>query len=395
MRRQLSARSRLTLLYTSLFAIGGVALVIIAYVLVLHSSHAATPKTIPRASRELEACLRAAQTREVPSVIGKCGAIYIAGAQTGAAAQRRATADQLLDYSLVALAGVILLATLAGWILAGRILRPVHRLTAAARAASGQNLSGRIALKGPRDELRELADTFDDLLERLEDAFDSQRQFIANASHELRTPLTLMRTAIDVVLAKPAPTRQELVSMAADVRHAVDHSERLLSALLILARNERGLAVHEQIDLAIVAEDALDAADLLDRRVHSTLEPAVVSGDPVLAERLVANLIDNAVRYNTPAGEIWLCTRTAAGSAQLTVANAGPIISPADTDRILQPFERLNDRVSHNGYGLGLAIVASIATIHGGIVSAEPRDGGGLCVTVAIPSTGPVRMTSA
>lgn len=183
--------------------------------------------------------------------------------------------------------------------------------------------------------------------------------------------------------------------MAADVRHAVDHSERLLSALLILARNERGLAVHEQIDLAIVAEDALDAADLLDRRVHSTLEPAVVSGDPVLAERLVANLIDNAVRYNTPAGEIWLCTRTAAGSAQLTVANAGPIISPADTDRILQPFERLNDRVSHNGYGLGLAIVASIATIHGGIVSAEPRGEGGLCVTVAIPSTGPVRMTSA
>ena len=153
----------------------------------------------------------------------KCAALYANGVQAGASAQRSTTLTHLLAYSLLSLAGVVLLAAAAGWIAAGRILAPVHRLTAAARAASEQDLSQRIALRGPRDELRELADTFDAMLERLDLAFTSQRQFIANASHELRTPLTVMRTAMDVVLAKPEPTREELVSMAAEVRQAVDH----------------------------------------------------------------------------------------------------------------------------------------------------------------------------
>ena len=176
--------------------------------------------------------------------------------------------------------------------------------------------------------------------------------------------------------------------MAADIRAAVDHAEHLIGALLILARNERGLTVHEEVDLATVAEDVLDTAGLGDRRVHATLEPAVISGDPVLAERLIANLVDNAVRYNTAAGDIWISTRTIAGSSQLTVANTGPVISPADADRIFQPFQRLNDRTSHDGFGLGLAIVASIAAIHGGTATAHPRDDGGLSVTVTIPSAG-------
>ena len=176
--------------------------------------------------------------------------------------------------------------------------------------------------------------------------------------------------------------------MAADIRAAVDHAEHLIGALLILARNERGLTVHEEVDLATVAEDVLDTAGLGDRRVHATLEPAVISGDPVLAERLIANLVDNAVRYNAAAGDIWISTRTAAGSSQLTVANTGPVISPADADRIFQPFQRLNDRTSHDGFGLGLAIVASIAAIHGGTATAHPRDDGGLSVTVTIPSAG-------
>ena len=174
--------------------------------------------------------------------------------------------------------------------------------------------------------------------------------------------------------------------MAADIRAAVDHAEHLIGALLILARNERGLTVREEIDLATVAEDVLDTAGLGDRRVHATLEPAVISGDPVLAERLIANLVDNAVRYNLPGGDVWISTRTMAGSSQLTVANTGPVISPADAGRIFQPFQRLSDRTSHDGFGLGLAIVASIAAIHGGTATARPRDDGGLSVTVTIPS---------
>src|SRR5205823_6501431 len=157
---------------------------------------------------------------------------------------------------------------------------------------------------------------------------------------------------------------------------------------LILARNERGLTVREETDLATATEDVLDTAGLDGLRVHATLEPAVISGDPVLAERLVANLVDNAARYNFPVGDIWISTRVTAGSSQLTVANTGPVISPADAGRIFQPFQRLSDRTSHDGSGLGLAIVASIAAIHGGTVTARPRDDGGLSVTVTIPSAG-------
>jgi signal transduction histidine kinase len=173
--------------------------------------------------------------------------------------------------------------------------------------------------------------------------------------------------------------------MAADVRAAVDHAEHLIGALLILARNDRGLTVHEEVDLAVVAEDVLDTAGLRDRRLHATLEPAVISGDPVLIERLIANLVDNAVRYSASIGDIWVSTRTVARNSQLTVANTGPIISVGDADLI---FQRLSDRTSHDGFGLGLAIVASVATVHGGTANALPRDDGGLLVTVTIPSAG-------
>ena len=226
------------------------------------------------------------------------------------------------------------------------------------------------------------------MLGRLQAAFEGQQRFIANASHELRTPLAVMRATVDVVLGNPDSTPGDLRAMAADIRAAVDHAEHLIGALLLLARNERGLTVREEIDLATVAEDVLDTADLGDRRVHATLEPAVISGDPVLAERLIANLVDNAVRYNLAGGDIWISTRAMAGSSQLTVANTGPVISPADADRIFQPFQRLSDRTSHDGFGLGLAIVASIAAIHGGTATAAPRDDGGLSVTVTIPSAG-------
>ncbi|MGH2849134.1 MAG: sensor histidine kinase, partial [Solirubrobacteraceae bacterium] len=253
---------------------------------------------------------------------------------------------------------------------------------------SERNLAARVALRGPRDELLELAETFDEMLARLEVAFESPQRFIANASHELRTPLAVMRASVDVVLGNPDSTPSDLRAMAADIRTAVDHAERLIGALLILARNEGGLTVREEVDLATVAEDVLDAADLGDRRVHATLEPAVISGDPLLTERLIANLVENAVRYNTAAGDVWVDTRTAAGSSQLTVANTGPAIGVADAERIFQPFQRLDERTSHDGFGLGLAIVASIGAIHGGAVAAQPRREGGLSVTVTFPSAG-------
>jgi signal transduction histidine kinase len=226
------------------------------------------------------------------------------------------------------------------------------------------------------------------MLGRLQAAFESQQRFMANASHELRTPLAVMRATIDVVLGSPDSTPDDLRGMAVDIRAGVDHAEHLIGALLLLARNERGLTVHEEVDLATVAEDVLDTVGLGGRRVYASLEPAVISGDPVLTERLIANLVGNAVQYILPGGDIWISTRTVAGSSQLTVANTGPDIRPTDADRIFQPFQRLSDRTSHDGFGLGLAIVASITAIHGGTVIARPRDGGGLSVTVTIPYAG-------
>ena len=318
MRRYLSARSRLTLLYTSLFALGGAALVLITYLLVVHSLRSPTTTGIPVVSRQAIAqCVKAAQTAGglAARVMDKCAGVYANGVQAGASAQRSTTLAHLLAYSLLGLAGVTLLAAVAGWIVAGRILRPVHRLTAAARAASEQNLSQRIALQGPRDELRELADTFDTMLERLDRVFTSQRQFIANASHELRTPLTVMRTAMDVVLAKPEPTRDELASMTAEVRQAVDHAERLIEVLLILARNDQARVLTDPLDLAAVAEDALEGRTANGITTITTLDDAPVTGDGVLLERLVANLLDNAERYNIAGGTVAISTTTDNGAS--------------------------------------------------------------------------------
>jgi signal transduction histidine kinase len=385
--RHVSARSRLTLLYTLLFAVGGAALVSITYLLVAHTLDSATPRTTPPSIRPaLERCLRAASGHGGISadVMRKCADVYASGVHAGAAAQRSTTLTPLLIYSLLTLVCVILLAAVAGWIVAGRILRPVRRITAAAREASEQNLSHRIALQGPHDELRELADTFDTMLERLDRAFTSQRQFIANASHELRTPLTLMRTAIDVVLAKPEPRRDELVSMAADVRQAVDHSQRLIEVLLILARNEQARVLTEPLDLAAVAEDALEgrAAKVT---VMTTLEEAPVIGDGVLLERLVANLLDNAERYNVVDGTVTISTTTDDGASVVRVANTGPVVPPEQVDRLFTPFARLDNRTRHDGFGLGLTLVASIAAVHGGTVEANAMPTGGLDISVRLP----------
>jgi signal transduction histidine kinase len=384
----LSARSRLTLLETTLFALGGAALVVITYVLVAHSLSTTTTVTIPPAIRQaLAKCLQAAsQHGGVRSdLMQKCAAVYTSGVRAGAAAQRSTTLAHLLTYSVVTLAGVIGLAAVAGWIVAGRILRPVHRLTAAARAASEQNLSHRIALQGPRDELRELADTFDTMLERLDRAFTSQRQFIANASHELRTPLTVMRTAIDVVLAKPEPTRDELVSMAADIRQAVDHAQRLIEVLLVLARNEQARVLTDPLDLAAVVEDALEGRAVGGITTITTLDEAPVTGDGVLLERLVTNLLDNAERYNVAGGTVTISTTARDATSVLRVVNTGAVIPAGMVDRLFLPFTRLDDRTRHDGFGLGLTLVSSIATLHGGTVDATAVPTGGLDISVRLP----------
>jgi signal transduction histidine kinase len=372
--------------YAALFTLGGAALVLITYLLVAHTLHSTTTASIPPSLQPvLGKCVMAAQTQGGPSALNQCARLYANGVQAGASAQRGTTLAHLLTYSLLSLAGVTLLAAVAGWIVAGRILRPVHQLTAAARAASEQNLSERIALQGPRDELRELADTFDTMLERLDRAFNSQRQFIANASHELRTPLTVMRTAVDVVLAKPDPTHDELVSMAAEVRQAVDHSERLIQVLLVLARNDQARALTDSLDLAAIAEDALEGRTASGITTTTTLLEAPVTGDGVLLERLVANLLDNAERYNISGGSVSISTSTEDSASWVRIVNTGQVVPSDQVDRLFLPFTRLDDRTRHDGFGLGLALVSSIAAAHHGTVRAVALPTGGLDITVRLP----------
>jgi signal transduction histidine kinase len=387
----------MTLLYSGLFATGGAVLVVITYLLVaalptamnssirLPGGQTATSSfQVPDRAAFEPVCLQALSTKSADlDLRDKCVVAYqIWGAQS----QRDATLAHLLRYSLTTLAVVVAFAAIAGWIVAGRALRPVHQIAMAARAASEHNLAARVSLTGPRDELRELADTFDDMLGRLQTAFDNQERFIANASHELRTPLAVMRATVDVVLAKPAATRAELSGMARDVRAAVDHAEALIEALLTLARSGRGLTTRVDVDLAAIAEDVLDSVKPLDPHPHASLEPAVTSGDPVLLERLIANLVDNAERYNTAAGKLWVTTSTVDGRPTVVVANTGPVIPPGATSGLFEPFHRLNDRTGGDGFGLGLAIVASIAAMHDGTVSARPRPDGGLQVVFTMPS---------
>jgi signal transduction histidine kinase len=385
--RHLSARSRLTLLYTSLFAGCGTILVLVTYGLLSHNLPAAKASPAEPSQQLIARCVAQQMTQGGTGndAKQKCGVLFASGVKAGAQAQRQTTLDHLLLYSVLTLAGVTVLAAAAGWIVAGRILRPVHQLTAAARAASEQNLTHRLALQGPRDELRELADTFDDMLDRLDRAFTSQRQFIANASHELRTPLTLMRTSVDVVLAKPNPTPAELIAMGAEVRQGVDHAERLIGSLLTLARTEQSRGELEPVDLAAVAEDALDGRTADGLTTLTSLNQAPVTGEATLLERLIANLLDNAEQYNVPGGSVSISTATANGTAVLRVVNTGTPVPPEALERLLLPFTRLEDRTRHDGFGLGLALVTSIATVHGATVCVNAVPTGGLDVTVCFP----------
>ncbi|HEV2934114.1 MAG TPA: HAMP domain-containing sensor histidine kinase [Streptosporangiaceae bacterium] len=389
-------RLRLTLVYSGLFLAAGAALLAVTYGLVAQSlSTAPAPAGVSPASQYVAQALAACKSENLdPAALAKCENVAeqsLTGVSKASEEfQRSRTLAHLLDYSLAALAAVAFGSACLGWIVAGRVLRPVHAITAAARRASEQNLGERIALAGPHDELKELADTFDAMLERLDAAFASQRRFVANASHELRTPLTVMRTAIDVTLAKPDRTPAQLEAMAAEVRQAVDRAEALIEALLTLARSDRGTGPREPLDVAILAEDALDAAAPAIREhpvtVQAALEPAPAIGDPVLVERLVTNLIDNAVRHNDAHGWVQVATGTRDGMAFIDVANGGPVIPAELVPSLFEPFRRLSERSgSPDGTGLGLSIVWSVAAAHGGQATARPRPAGGLDVSVSLP----------
>jgi len=286
-----------------------------------------------------------------------------------------------------------------GWFAAGRALRPLRRITAAAQRISATNLHERLAVGEPDDDLRELADTIDDLFGRLDASFDTQRQFVANASHELRTPLARSRTMLEVALRDPGADAESLRATCRRVLVAGEEQERLLEALLTLARGQRGLDRRAPVDLAAVTRDVLAArgteiaASGLEMAV--TLEPALLAGDRALTERGVANLIDNALRHNVPGGAVWVAVGTESGQAVLTVANTGPDVPPAEVGRLLVPFERggtapsprARPPASGDGLGLGLPIVQAIAAAHGAALTIAARpEGGGLAAELAFPS---------
>ena len=423
-----TVRLRLTLLYTALFVTAGAALLGVTYGLVSRSLADAPistqegikdpratgaekklpPETVAeacRSSTDPAKCKHAVaaglpadlvdvcRSPTDPGQQRKCNLAFAKGLSTGATNQIDRTLRDLLVYSLLALAAMTLFSAALGWFIAGRVLRPVHAITAAALRASEENLSERIALTGPDDELKRLADTFDAMLARLDGAFAAQRDFVANASHELRTPLTLMRTAIDVTLAKPDRNAAQLETMAVEVRNAVDRSEALIDGLLTLARSDRAAAAREPVDLAAIAEDALEVsarspADS-DIAIETALADAPALGDRVLLERLAVNLIDNAIAYNIPGGWVQVTTGARNGSAFLQVANSGPEIAPEDVAALFEPFHRHAGRsTTGTGVGLGLSIVRAVATAHDAHLDARARPDGGLTLLVELARGG-------
>jgi signal transduction histidine kinase len=305
---------------------------------------------------------------------------------------RKITSDalhRLLIEYLFALGVMTMIAVGSGWWLAGRALRPLRDITATARRVSIENLGERIALVGPADELKELADTFDGMLERLDAAFVSQRHFVANASHELRTPLAIMRTEVDVTLADPDASREELREMGEAIRETIDRCERLIESLLMLARSEGATGREELVDLAALAADCITdlraRAEEADVRVMDHLVPAWTRGEPGLLERMIANLIDNGIRHNESGGFLDVSTRSSNGRVELTVANGGRRIDPADAETLADPFRRLNRSIG--GFGLGLSIVKSVAHAHGGTAEITAPETGGLRVRIELPAS--------
>jgi signal transduction histidine kinase len=301
----------------------------------------------------------------------------------------------LLVMSGIALAVMTVISVGLGWLVAGRMLGPVRVVTATVRRISARNLHERVAMAGPDDELKELADTFDGLLGRLERAFDAQRQFVANASHELRTPLARQRALVEAALDDQERTMGSLERTCRRVLAASVQQERLIGALLALAQAQRGPRQRELIDLAAVATDALRSlqpdAQSRGLRVSAALETAPALGDAPLAERLAVNLVGNAISHNVSGGWIEIATEARAGCSVLSVANSGPLIPASEVSRLFEPFQRLaTDRVgSHDGLGLGLSIARAIISAHDAELRADALPGGGLKIQARFPAIPP------
>jgi len=385
-------RIRLTLLYAGAFVLAGAALVGLMYFF-----------------------MGQALDRQVTAQVGITQHLSSAGASESDSRQRAHRREQqlraqferdrddtlgsMLATSLIALGVVGVLAGGFGWLLAGRALRPLQQITATARRVADRSLHERIALDGPHDEIKDLADTFDAMLERLDESFDSQRRFVANASHELRTPLTINRTLIEVALGN-REAGEPLRQLGANLLAVNQRHERLIDGLLILAVGEQGITDPTPVDLADVARHVItesqDPAVRAGVDVRPLLEPAPVSGDPVLLERLIQNLVDNAIRYNLPQyGQVTVTTGTAGDSAYLTVENTGPSVPPYEIPSLFEPFRRstATERRADSGIapisrgaGLGLSIVRAVAHAHGGDVQASARGDGGLIARVRIPA---------
>jgi signal transduction histidine kinase len=351
-------RRRLTLFYAALFFASGVAVLIIPLLSiknVMHVQHAGSPGSIT------------------------------------AITQHDTDVRSLLFSSLFGLLVMAVLSVVFGWLLAGRLLRPLRTITSTARDISASNLSRRLSVGHRGDEFAELGETLNDLFARLEATFDSQRHFVANASHELRTPLSAERALLQVALADPDAPAAELRTAIAQAIALGQQQEQLIDALLTLASSERGIEQPEPFDLGRVAGPVLaartGAAESGQIQLTATLDPAPAVGDPSLAESLVSNLVDNALRHNVAGGRVDIRTTQVAGQAVLSVRNTGPVVPAADVERLFQPFQRLaSGRTSRaSGHGLGLAIVQSIAHAHQATLTARPRPGGGLDITVTFP----------
>jgi len=392
-------RLRLTALYGLLFTLSGAALLVITNVLVRSATSAGT-------------CYAGSKGSVICTIAGRHGKglgiidVSDGGDRVGggtvsrqvnalkllADSQNAADLHNLFVYSWLALAIMVVLSVVLGWLIAGRVLRPLRTITATARNISATNLTQRLALSGPNDELKELGDTFDDLLSRLEQFIRSQRQFVANASHELRTPLAVQRTCIQLALTDPDANSESLRAAHEQVLVSGAQLERLITSLLTLTRGQAGLTKREPFDLAAVAEQVLLSREPRARarsiELRSVLEPAPVTGDPRLVERLVANLADNALAYNSNPGRVEVITERRGGVAVLSITNTGPVVDASAVGRLTQPFERLaTERTGHpDGSGLGLSIVQAIVNAHTGSLTIRPRPGGGLAVAVTFPS---------
>jgi signal transduction histidine kinase len=396
LRPRRTVRLRLTAMFAILFVVAGAALLAIATGLVVgRSASEAAPAGQQTAGPGPQSRLAAAQRQ-----IHQLEAQLQSSAQQG----QPSLSHQLFLASLMALGIMAVVASILGWMLAGRALRPLRVITATARRISEDNLDERLAFGGPQDELKDLADTIDELLERLEGAFAAQRRFVANASHELRTPLATMRASLDVAMAKPEPPPVQTVMLASRLRAELDRVDELLEGFLMLARAQHG-ALPDQAavslgDLAAAAlavrSGAIAARSLT---VHTNVSPCAicVTGSQALVSRMVDNVIDNAIVHNEPAGWIRVeagtpVASTGGRSARVIVENGGPVLPQQQVAQLAQPFRRLGPDGSSagrvatgGGSGLGLSIVAAIAAAHGGSLDLHARPDGGLRVVITLP----------